>query len=80
MHITKITNDGSRWGKEIRLQSLGKGIKRTRPFLLKDIPKYKFNVVNKHIDKRGTTECHCPKQKIVTVFVVVLFHFMIPWV
>lgn len=68
------------WGKKSGYRVWVREIKRARPFLLKDIPKYKFNVVNKLIDKRGTTECYCPKQKIVTVFVVVLFHFMIPWV
>lgn len=39
-------------------------IEKTRLFLLKDIPKDKFNVVNKHTTKRTANECHTSKQKL----------------
>ena len=36
-------------------------IERARPFLLRHIPKDKFNAVNRHKDKRSN-ECHRSKQ------------------
>lgn len=48
----------------------GKGIKKAGSFLLKDIPKDTFNVINRHINKRGTNECQPSKQKAVVVFIL----------
>lgn len=55
-------------------ECLGKGIEKARSFLLKDIPKDKFNVINRHINKRGTNESQPSTQKAVMVFILFCFN------
>lgn len=54
MNITKMMHYGSWWGKERQVTELKvRKIQKARSFLLRHIPKNKFNVISRHINKRG---------------------------